>query len=224
MKIVLLHGVNEANKRDELLKIKKYFSADFITSLDVKSVDLRDVQNSILATPLFGTGKRLVVLENTPVGFDLEKIPIAGPELYLTILADQLKNDSLLLKSAQKVKAKIISFEEEKGTLVFPFLDRLIERKKEVFCELEKMLERYNGIYLLSMIYYLLRRNILPLPVSSFLQSKIKQQKKHYQDNDWAELYKKTLEVEFKIKNGLISEKIGIFWLTEYFIQGKYSE
>lgn len=226
MKIIVLYGIGEVGKRSELLKIKKHFSSDLISEVDLKKDDLKSVQNLILASPLFETGKRLIVVENASSALDLNeqvlsfgnKLNQGNDELYLAVLAPVLKNDSVLFKSAQALKAKLLNFEGEEEVSAFPFLDKLIEGKKEAFLELDKLLEAYNGVYVLSMIFYLLRRNILPPPASVFAKKKIEQQKAKYQTNNWLRLYEKTLETEFKIKNGQISEKLGLVMLTQYFL------
>lgn len=214
MKIIVLYGPGEVGKRTEALKIRKQFSPEDITVVDSKQSSQDSVQNILQSTQLFSVGKRLVVYDNVSEKLDLSHLTSGEETLTLLILAASLRNDSMLLQSAKKVKAALMQFEGEREVSAFPFLDALIEKKKTCFLELEKLLDEYGGIYVLSMIFYLLRRNILPLPPSPFAQKKIMQQKKGYSFTDWKRLYQLTLETEFKIKSGLINERVGLTGLA----------
>lgn len=222
MKIILLYGPGEAGKRTEGLNIRKFFPREAISQIDLKQASLKDLENLILARPLFETGPRLIVAENVSEKTDLKGLR-QGSELTLLLMAPSLKADSALLKSAKESGVKIILFEGEKEILAFPYLDYLIERKKQVFMELEKLLEVYGGMYILSMVYYLLRRNLLP-PASSFMQKKVQGQKLLYQPADWQALYKLALLTEFNIKSGVVPEKQGLISLTQAFISGNFGK
>jgi DNA polymerase III delta subunit len=217
MKIILLHGPGEVAKRNELLKIKKQFNSDNQAVIDLKQSDLNALHNLLMTTPLFDSGKRLIIIENAPVSLDLSEVS-GGENLDLVVVAGSLPAASVLLKSAQKLSAKILVFEGEREISAFPFLDSLLEKKPAAFIHLNKLLEQYNEMYILSMVYYGLRRNILPLPASSFVQKKVIQQKKLYQDNDWIKLYQLTLLTEFEIKSGALTSGLALTKLVQQFI------
>lgn len=222
MKVLILNGHGEVAKRTEVLRIKKQYSQDSTIHLDLKQNNLADLENAIFSVPLFSSGPRLIIAENLPATFSLEKFNQVGDEITLLITAADLKADSVVLKSGKNINIKMINFEGEKELSAFPFVDNLLERKSAALAELSKLLPEYGGMYILSMIYYGLRRNILPLPASSFAQKKIKEQKQKYPIQDWEKLYALTLKTEANIKSGKASEGIALVSLTQTFIAGKY--
>lgn len=220
MKVILLTGVGEGQKRNELLKIKRQFSPETVSALDLKEDSLSELEKAIRLLPLFGEEK-LVIAENAPDQLDLS-LWNPNNDLTLVLLSQNPKENSPLLRSIQERRGKIINCPGEKELSAFPFLDCLIEQKKQTFLELAKLLETYGGIYTLTMIYYLLRRNILPPPLSSFIQKKIAEQGKKYNLADWSRLYRLCLQTEFKIKSGLISENLGLTFLAEKIVSGQF--
>lgn len=222
MKMILLHGPGEIGKRTESLRIRKQFSPDCVTLLDLKQDGQDRLEVALTLVPLFESSERLVVVENAPDKLDLSTLPRGGESLTLLLLSGSLKSTSTLLQSAQKIRAKIYSFEGEKELSVFPFLDCLLERKKETFSELKKLLSEYEWVYVLTMVYYGLRRNILPLPASSYARSKIETQKRKFKLEDFENLYRLTLETEFAIKMGKIPPDVGLTRLVQEFTGGEY--
>lgn len=205
MELILFYGPGEISKRNESLRLRKSFG-DSVKIIDTKHNDLTSLEMELVSHSLFETGPRLVVVENAPDSLDLEKLK-GDENITLLLLSGNLKSDAVLLKSAIKLKAKIIPFEGEKEISAFAFLDALIEGKKQAFVELDKLLDGYGGMYVLTMTYYLLRRNFLP-QASSFMQNKVKSQKQRYTEEDWSKLYKLILQSEFAIKNGSGSEQL----------------
>lgn len=210
MKIILLSGPGEIGKRNEILKLKKQFSPDCVITCDLQEKSLEDLKIALSSNLLFATGPRLLVVENVTDQINLQTLAVSDPDLTLLLKADSLKSDSSLLTSAKKLRAKIFLFEGEKELSAFPFLDYLIEKRKQAFLELEKLLKEYGSMYVLVMIYYLLRRNILPLPQNEFARRKIQAQKQKYQLSDFENFYKLALILEFSIKSGALEEKLGL--------------
>lgn len=221
MEIFLLYGPGEIAKRTAILKTKKQFTPASVTAIDFKEAGEKGLELSLVSRSLFESGSRLVVVENVPEKFDLGQVKQPEENLTLLLVAGNLKSTSVLLQSAKAAKVVLQSFEGEGERLVFPFLDALIERKPQTFVELEKLLSEHGGIYILTMVYYLLRRNLLPLPPSAFVQKKIKTQKSLYQEEDWVRLYRLTLETEFKIKSGALPEKEALVIFTEKVLSGQ---
>ena len=217
MNIILLYGPGEVSKRNYLLKIKKEFSPDQISQVDLKQESLANLQLKMASGSLFENGGRLIVVENVSDKMDLQDLKEISGEFTLVLLAAHPPMMAPILQTAKKLQAKIYVFEGEKELNVFPFLDNLIEGKKEAFIELDKLLTEYGAMYILTMVYYLLRRNILPLPSSDFMKKKIQKQKQNFNLTDWEKFYKLTLQTEFKIKNGLIDEKIALTSLVRQF-------
>lgn len=218
MKIALLHGPGEVGKRDELLKIRRHFNRELVTIIDLKQDDPGKLEEAILSQSLFDEGKRLISVENAPDKFDLQKLPQPKGEVFLAVSAASLTSDSVLLKSAQKLAAKILLFEGEKELSAFPFLDALLEKKPQAFQELEKLFLEYGWVYIITMIYYGLRRNFLPLPHSAFAQKKIKSQKNNFSSIQLEQLYKLVLSTEFSIKSGTTTEKAALIKVVQSFI------
>lgn len=218
MKIILLHGPGEVGKRAEALRIRKQFSPDAVAIVDLKQDGVDKLEMALTAVSLFESGPRLVVAENAPDKLDLSLLPAVGENLTLLIIAGAPKFTTSLLQSVAKVRAKAYSFEGEKETSIFPYLDGLIEQKKEAFAELQKLLADFAGAYILTMVYYGLRRNILPLPASPFARKKIEAQKHRFGFSDWERFYKLTLQTEFAIKSGKVTEELGLVRLTQAFV------
>lgn len=218
MKTVLLYGPGEIAKRQELSKIKNYFPSGAVTVINLKEAEEKDLQMALASRSLFENGPRLVTVENAPEKLDLKVFKSGEEGLVLLLVGGNLKSSSILLQSAKEMSARVNLFEGEGELLAFPYLDNLIERKTEAFVELEKLLAQYGGVYILTMIYYLLRRNLLPLPQSAFVQKKVKAQRGLYRDEDWPNLYQMTLQTEFKIKSGAVSEKEALVYLTGRFV------
>jgi len=223
VKIIVLHGPGEVGKRTEALRIRKQFPTDMTVLVDLKQDSLEKLEWALTSVPMFGSGPRLVVSDNTPDKLDLSVLPLGADDLTFLLLSGPLKSASSLLQSAQKQKAKIFVFEGEKELSVFPFLDCLLDRKKEAFSQLEKLTSEYEWVYILTMVYYGLRRNILPLPASSYARGKIEVQKRKFKLEDFENLYKFTLDTEFSIKMGKIPPDIGLARLVQKFNGGEYS-
>lgn len=218
MKIILIYGPGEVGKRNYLLKIKKEFSQYQISQIDLKQESLSDLELKIASGFLFESGERLIVVENVPDKMDLEIFKKTALEITLVLVASSPQQSSPILQTAKKLGARIYAFEGEKELNAFPFLDNLIEGKRQAFLELEKLLLEYGETYVLTMIYYLLRRNILPLPLSDFMKKKIQKQKQKFTLKDFEKFYFLTLQTEYKIKNGLVNNKTALTSLVRNFI------
>ena len=220
MKMILLYGPGEAQKRSEALKIRRQFDLGCISILDFKQAGLKDLEISLSSSTLFDTGPRLVVAENMTDSFDLTRVKSVQDPVTLLILGINLKVNGVLLQSAKKMGATVYLFEGDRELSAFPFLDSLIEQKPQAFLELDKLLIEYGPMYTLTMIYYLLRRNILPLPPSAFIRQKIERQKRPFKDDDWERFYYLTLKTEFDIKSGKVPENLGLVRLSQAIIRG----
>jgi len=218
MKIVVLTGPGEVNKRAEMLSIKQKFETDAIYSFDLSNGNIKDIDLCLTTQSLFGNLEKLIIVENTPDDLDLKKLVKKDNSATLLFLGSNPKIISKLLSSAKEINAKVINFEAEKEISAFAFLDALMEGRQEAFLEMQKLLGVYGGMYILSMIYYLLRRNLLPLPASSFMQNKIKSQKGKLGDKDFEKLYLLVLDADFSIKSGTLPESIAVTKLTQQFV------
>lgn len=218
MKIILLHGPGESSKKTELLKIKGQYQPENIASVDLKQAGFSQFSDALNFIPLFGADKRLVIVENTPESLDLEGFYREDDGLTVVLLTARMGAESKLGKSAVKLKALTRGFEGGKELSAFPFLDTLLEKKRQSFVEMEKLFGQYGASYILTMVYYALRRNLLPLPKPGFVQKKIITQKQKYKSGDFEKLYRFTIETEFAVKSGLINEKSALVRLVQRFL------
>ncbi|MDD2822655.1 MAG: hypothetical protein PHQ59_01105 [Candidatus Daviesbacteria bacterium] len=218
MKIVVLAGPGEVNKRSEMLSLKQKFQSDAIYSFDLSSGNLKDIEQCLTSQSLFNNLEKLLIVENTPDDLDLKKLVKKDNTATMLFLASNPKAVSKLLTSAKEINAKIMNFEAEKEISAFSYLDALIEGRQEAFEEMQKLLNIYGGMYVLAMIYYLLRRNMLPMPASTFMQKKIKAQKQKLTKIDFENLYQMIIKTDFSIKSGNLPENIAIVTLTQKFV------
>lgn len=221
MNITVLYGPGEIGKRSELIKIKKGFSKDSTKVIDLKQEPIGALNLALSSVSLFDQGNRLVAVENVPDSFDCSLLQNNDSSLTLVLVAGNSKASSVLISSAKKSDAKMLSFEGEQETSVFPFLDCLLEGKRQSFVELEKLLSEYGGMYVLSMVYYALRRNLLPLPASDYMRKKITNQSQRFSISDWTILYESVLQTEYDIKTGKVSERLGLYGLVMQFLDEK---
>jgi len=214
--ILIIHGSGISGISQKISLIKKGFDGFSITEISSKNQNLEQALISASTSQLFSE-KRLVILED----FDpsvyagqgvLEKLP-DDPGLTLILkFSKKIPAASPLLKQAPKLNAQVILFEEKDEQSVFPFLDSLAEKQKKSFGMFENLYEEYGGQYLLTMIYYMLRRLLMEpkknLP--GFVIQKIDRQKRNFPLEKVKELYKFALETDFKMKSGLLEERMGL--------------
>lgn len=177
-----------------------------------KGSDPKDVLN-VLMTPSLLSKQQLIVWENPPSDFIPELSPITT-------------HCSLILWFDHEVDTKkypqteILFFPEVKEISVFPFLDSLGNKDKKAFLEMEKLKkEGYDGQYLITMIFYLLRnlittaKNAVP-----FVVKKNSKMRANFTPQELVNLYKFVIETDFKIKSGLLEPQQAEFSLVNRFI------
>lgn len=210
MMVVIVYGNGLSAISRYVSDFKKRFEDLSIQEISGKNISFEQALVD-LSTPSFFSEKRLVILED----FDEKELNLeaVGDDENLTILIrinKQVSKESLLLKTAALKKYQTVNLSEKDEKLIFPFLDHLFDKNPRVFTLFEKLYLEYGGQYLLTMIFYGLRRMVLPISGSSFMIQKLEKQKKNFKVENIEELYKKALEVDFKVKSGLMEEKIGL--------------
>lgn len=218
MKIILIYGLGLKSALDQISKIKKDFDPLSIIELEWKNLSPKQSLVEMLTPSLFSE-KRLVILEEPDDKLVLDSLP-SDPNLTLVVkISKNLSVSSLLLQQAKKNNAQIIQTSEEKEVLVFPFLDSLAERNPSALAQQEKLLLEYGGQYIMTMLFYLLRRPILPSKnTSSFITQKNLKQRQNFPLDKIKNFYREILETDFKVKQGLIDENIAIRSLTYKFL------
>lgn len=209
MKLILVHG----NFQDALLKkvseIKKGFD-----SLSISEIS--GIQTFSFSSPSLFSQKRLIVLENPDIKMVEQSVAQNDPDLTILIkFSKNLEKTSPVLKKVLEVKGEILSFDETSETSIFPFLDMLGNKNPRSFIEFEKNYNEMGGQYLLTMLAYFLRRMVQkPKLGSDFMRQKIESQKKNFSLKKITNLYRDIIETDFRVKQGLIEEKLALTMLA----------
>lgn len=212
--INILHGGGVIALSQKISQIKKDFDPLSVTQISGKDFAFDEALVNF-STPGLFSEKRLVVLEDfdlTAGNVDLERFP-DDPKLTVVLKASkELTQASILLKQAKKIDAQVFLFKEQDEKLIFPLLDALAEKKKEVYTLFERNYEAYGAQYLLTMIFYMFRRLILKprSNLAGFVIQKMENQRRNFGMEKIKELYLTALMTDFKIKSGLLDEKIGL--------------
>lgn len=196
MKLLVLHGPAINSSRQKLLEIKKGFNPDNIIVFE-KNANKEDILASLQTESLF-EGEQLIVLEN-PINFDSS---LAANDSSLTlVLWFEKEIDSRKFK-----ESKILFFPESKEISVFPFLRMLGTKDKKAYLELNKLkVAGFESQYFITMILYLLRNlTAIPKKAADFVRQNNIKMRKNFTNDDLVNLYKRVLEIDFKIKNGLM--------------------
>ena len=211
MKLILIHGSFQDAVLKKLSQIKQGFDALSITEVSEAGPGFS------ISSPSLFSGNRLIILENPDIK-TVEKA-VLGTDPDLTVLikfSKSLEKSSAVLKKILENKAEVFVFEESNQTSIFPLLDMLGTKNKRVFAEFEKNYSDFGGQYILTMIAYFLRRMITkPKSTSGFMVQKIAAQKRNFDPEKIKDLYKQIIETDFKIKQGMIEEKLGVTLLVQ---------
>jgi len=196
MKVVLLHGPGIEASRRKLVELKKKFSPDEVVVFEKESA-VGEILTNLQSQSLFG-GERLVILENPPDDFLL---PTTNYQLPTTVI---LWFDHEI-DTKKFPKAEIYFFPEAKEVSVFPFLDFLGQKDKRAYLELDKLQRDYDSQYIITMILYLLRNLVAtPKGAKDFVKRKNERMRSNFSPEELVNLYKSVLEIDFKIKSGLL--------------------
>lgn len=215
MKPLLLHGSAIKASRIKLQELRTKFHPDNVMIFD-NGEGVETILTNLNSISLF-EGERLVILENPPEDFICNLFPV---NCTLILWFDhQLKESSKILKSVKEQKGEMLYFPEGKEVSIFPFLDLLANKDKKAFLELFKLKESGVDIhYFITMVYYLLRiLAATPKNAPPFVKQKIERQRKNFTLDKITNLYKDVLEIDFKIKIGLLEIPQAEFLLVNMF-------
>lgn len=217
MKTYLLHGLAKAASRRKLLEIKQKFDPNNVIIFDEGSSP-QDIKDNLVASSLFSE-ERLVILENPPEDFtDYTLYPI--PCTLIFWFDHELSDKKPIMEWVKKLRGEILFFPEGKEISVFPFLDLLAEGNIKAFLEMKKLKDSgFDIFYFNTMTVYLLR-NLLNTPknVPHFVANKLQRQRVRFNQKKITNLYKNILELDFKLKSGLIEPEQAEFMLVNKFI------
>lgn len=209
MKLLLLHGSAKTASRKKLIEIKQKFDANNVVVFEEGS-DVQTILGS-LATPSLFSQQQLIILENPPEDLTFDSFD-SYDSLTLVLWFDHEVNQ-------KKLKGEVLFFPEAKEVSVFPFLDYLANNDKKAFLELNKLKEAgFDMQYFITMVFYLLR-NLVATPKSApaFVKDKLQRQRKNFTQEKVTSLYKDILEIDFKIKSGLLEKPQAEFSLVNLF-------
>lgn len=183
-----------------------------------QGADFADIANNLTSSSLFPQ-ERLVIWENPTdnLQFTICNLQFAGT---LILWFDYELPKSKVLEYT-KLGAQILYFPESKEITVFPFLDLLANNSQKAFLELEKLKKGgFDIFYLLTMSSYLLR-NLVATPnnVPQFVKDKLQRQRKNFNLEQITSIYKSMIEIEFKIKSGLLDQTQAEFLLINEFME-----
>lgn len=220
--IWVIHGNGLVAISAKISEIKKDFANLEINEISAKDESIEQILIKLSTQQLFSE-KRLFILIDLEIPLNLtDKVwqSFMNNEGLTVILkfSKSLSANSIVLKNATAYSAQIIKFEEKDEQSVFPFLDNLaLKNNNLAFKHFESLFKEYGGQYLLTMIFYMLRRLILKpnknLP--QFVLQKIEQQKRNFNLEKIKKLYLQTLETDYQIKSGLVEERMGLILLVD---------
>lgn len=216
MTLLLLHGPAISSSRKKLLEIRQKFDVNNVVVYESGS-DLQMILGNLATLSIF-SDQQLIILENPPE--DFINYPL-DPKPYTLILwfDHEVGEKKLITEWVLQHKGQVSFFPENKEVSVFPFLDYLVDKDKKAFLEMQKLKDANFDIhYLLTMVFYLLR-NLVTIPVNApdFVKKKLAKQKAMFNMESIIALYKDLLEMDFKLKSGLLEKDQAEFLLVKRF-------
>lgn len=216
MKLHLLHGAAINNSRTKLTSLRGGFDPNNVIVFET-GTQISEILGAFLTSSLFPEEK-LFILENPPEDF----VPTTNYQLQTTLILwfDHEISEKKPVFSWVKKEGEVLYFPEGKEISVFPLLDYLATSDKRVFLEAEKLKTAGFDIhYLITMVFYLLRSLIAtPKNAPQFVRDKLERQRKRFDKAMITKLYRDILEIDFKIKSGLLEKEQAEFLLVSKFI------
>ena len=212
MKLQLLHGPAITSSRKKLLEIKGKFDPENVIIFE-KGSDTSQIMDSLGTTPLFGE-EQLAIFENP------------SEELTAKLLTINYKLLTIILWFDKEIDVKkfpgaeVSVFPESQEVSVFPFLRLLGGKDPKAFLELEKLKRAgFDSQYFITMILYLLRNLVsTPKKAAEFVRNNNEKMRKNFTRDELVDLYKSILEVDFKIKKGLLETEQAEHLLVSRFL------
>jgi len=211
MKLILIHGSLQDSALKKVSALKKDYDPLSVTEIGTADSGFN------LASPGLFSETRLVILENPDLKTVEKAAKQTDPNLTVLIKFNKsLEKASPILKKILQAKGEVYEFNENNQTSIFPLLDMLGTKNKNSFKEFEKNYAEFGGQYLLTMLAYFLRRMIQkPKSGSDFMRQKIESQKRNFPQNQIVKLYREIIKTDFKIKQGLVEEHLGVTMLVQ---------
>lgn len=228
MKLQLLHGPALTSSRTKLVQLKKEFDVNDVVVYEEES-DIGRIKSDLMTLPLL-SDERLIILENPPEDFiPTTNYPLReARQLSTTLLLwfdHEVSEKKPLMEWVKSQKGEVLFFPEAREVSVFPFLDLLAAGDKKAYLELKRLKDAGFEIqYFITMVVYLLRSlAVTPKNAPSFVKQKLEKQRKNYSLEKIKDLYREILEIDFKIKSGLLDSSQAEFLLVNKFVNYYFS-
>lgn len=217
MKLIIIHGNGLAASSSKVSELKKKFDPLSITVFNGKERSFDYILPQIATAQLF-SDNRLIILEDF-ADVDFSKLPVDENLTLIIRFPKSLPKNSNILKIAIEKRAEIVELSEEQERSIFPFLDMIALKNPLALIELAKLINKFGGQYILTMIFYLLRRQVLsPKNMPEFVKRKFDAQRQNFPPESVITYYYQALKVDSKIKSGLIDEKVALNSLIRQFL------
>lgn len=210
MKPLLLHGLAKSASRKKLIELKQKFDSESVVVYE-EGVDLQTIKTVLSSQSLF-FDQQLIILENPPEDFSDCNLSLVTCNLILWFDRE--------VDTKKWPGFEMLFFPEAKEVTVFPFLDLLAAKDIKSYLELDKLKKTgFDIYYVLTMIFYLLRSlAVTPKKAPDFVKRKLAKQRVGFGEEKIIFLYKEMLEVDFKIKSGLLEKDQAEFLLVNKFL------
>lgn len=218
MSLFLIHGSDTVSCESKLTQLKKELNSADTVFLNGEKMDWQDINFEVSSAPLFSE-RRLMVLKDPKDNFLPEKIILPDNNFLVLFFSKELPVGSNFLSGDSSREMKIFKFSKFPDMSIFYFLDLLADGSGKALVELEKLYKNSSGQYIITMVFYLLRRLIIGVKSQSgFAQQKQKKQEQNFSREKIEDLYKTCLDIDFKIKIGELEEKFGLFFIVQKFL------
>lgn len=219
MNLLLLHGSAKSASRKKLIELKQRFDPNNVVVFEEGS-DLELILGNLITPSLFSE-PQLTILENPSEDFTNYQPPLRGPatNYQLILWFDHEVNQKKPIMEWAKKNGRVLFSPESREISVFPLLDCLAAKERSAFLELAKLKKAGFDIqYFITMVFYLLR-NLVSTPKNAkpFMIEKLQRQRRNFSMEQLTNLYKDVLEIDFKIKSGLLERAQAEFSLVNLF-------
>lgn len=213
-KLLLLHGPAVNNSRVKLSALRQKFDTNNVIIFD-EGAKIDEILGNLNTFSLFPEEK-IFILENPSEDF------INYPQISNTIILwfdHTVTEKKPIMEWVKNVKGEVLFFPESKEISVFPLLDYLANKDQKAFLEIQKLKNGgFDIFYFLTMTFYLLRNLVFtPKNAPTFVRQKLDKQRSNFDLEKIKRLYKEILEIDFKLKSGLLEQKQAEFLLVNKF-------
>lgn len=216
MNITVLHGGDTVLVERKLREVESKFEGKRIVRAFGKEATGEFVVNNFRGGELFDESK-LIIIREPEKNFDVWSLLGEGCELVL-VFGGQLSASSKFLKIAG---AKVVDLSLPQDRRIFALLDQILDKDKRALRNLEVLLGEFGFQYILTMLFYNLRRLYLRKRLPSYVAKKMDERRKVW-ERSVASFYEQMLEADYNFKSGLGDERADLFTVVgRMLLQGR---